>query len=168
MRKRHKPERAEVREAADATEVARRNFGNNSLEVERLRDELAKLRPTLNGYIELTVRGTAGRFEYEIYEVPPHDPNERGAVPKHGPVKTSDRESLNALLKRAKADPTAPLDVRVIVEPQVTLGVGPQWALEACAKGGYDTVKFTGYVFDGGFAQQPALSAKFSVEGVWR
>lgn len=165
MRDKHKLDSGEVRAATDDTDLARRNFGDNGQKIERLRDELAKLRVNSNGYIEVTVRGTAGKFEYEIYEVPPYDPNLFGTVPKFGPVRTSDTTALANLLKRTKADITAPLDVRVIVEPQVTMGTGPQGVLEACAKAGYDTVTFTGYVFGGGIAQQLNADEKGEVRG---
>lgn len=168
MRKKHKEHSGEVRAAADATELARRNFGDNGAKIERVRDELAKLRVNSNGYIEITVRGTAGKFEYEISEVPAHDPNERGTVPKYGPLKTSDTTTLANLFRRAKADVTAPLDVRVIVEPQVTMGIGPQAALEACAKAGYDTVKYTGYVFGGGLALELKPNETGHVKGYTR
>jgi RNA polymerase sigma factor (sigma-70 family) len=168
VRQKHKEDRAEVRASADATELARRNLSDNTLALEELLGTIATLQRRDTGYIEITVRGTAGKFEYEIYEVPPHDPNERGEVPKHGPVKTSDRESLAKFLARAKADHTAPLNVRVVAEPQVVLGVGPRWALEACAKAGHDTVTFTGYVFGGGLAQQLKPDEKGDVAGYTR
>jgi RNA polymerase sigma factor (sigma-70 family) len=165
VRQKHKEDRAEVRAAADATELARRNLSDNTLALEELLGTIATLQRRDTGYFEITVRGTAGKFEFEIFEVPPYDPKLRGVVPKLGPVKTSDRESLAKFLARAKADHTAPLNVRVVAEPQVVLGVGPRWALEACAQAGHDTVTFTGYVFGGDFAQQLKPDEKGDVKG---
>ncbi len=152
-------------ENAERDLVALKAAKRPEAKVERLRDELAKLRVNSNSYIEITVRGTAGKFEFVVYEILPHNPARSGEIPRLGPVVTSDRDALAKLLKRARADATAPLDVRVIVEPQVTMGVGPQWVLGACASAGHDTVTFTGYVFGGGFAQQLTATEKGDVAG---
>jgi RNA polymerase sigma factor (sigma-70 family) len=168
MRKKHDEHSGEVRAATAANELARRTFGDNGHKVELLRDQLAKLRQNSNGYIEITVRGTAGKFEFVVFEVLPHNPARSGEIPRLGPVVTSDRDALAKLLKRARADATAPLDLRVIVEPQVTMGVGPQWVLGACASAGHETVTFTGYVFGGGFAQQLQPTEKGDVKGYTR
>lgn len=167
-REKNKGESREVRDATKTAEVSGRNFAVAAMKVESLQAEIAALGALGNSYLEVTVRGTAGKFEFVVYEVLPHDPAKRGEIPRLGPVVTSDRDALALLLRRARADLNAPLEVRVIAEPQVTLGVGPRWALEACSKAGHPTVKFTGYVFGGGFAQELKPDEKGDVRGYTR
>lgn len=120
------------------------------------------------GYIELTITGTAGKFGYILYEVPPDDGKQRGLVRKFGPVTTGDSEMLAKLLTRAKADPTAPKVIRVIAQPQTAVGVGPSTALKACAAAGFEQVTFTGYVVAGGFTPELKPDAKGNVPGyIW-
>ena len=132
------------------------NLASATAKLKVKRERLAKLKGTAmktdTGYIELTIGGKAGEFEFVIREVPPNDPKEFGLQRVYGPVTTRDPEMLKRLLTRAKADPTGPQEVRVTADPQTTSGSGPVAALKACAAAGYKTVKYTGYVFGGGFA----------------
>ncbi len=120
------------------------------------------------GYIELTIAGKAGAFEFTITEVPAGDGKARGLQAKYGPVTTRDPAALAVLLARAKKDAGGPQEVRVIAQPQTVLGAGPVAALEACDKAGYKTVKFTGYVFGGGFATELKSDQKGEVRGYKR
>ncbi len=120
------------------------------------------------GYIELTIAGKAGAFEFTITEVPAGDGKARGLQAKYGPVTTRDPAALAVLLARAKKDAGGPQEVRVIAQPQTVLGAGPVAALEACDKAGYKTVKFTGYVFGGGFATELKADQKGEVRGYKR
>ncbi|AMV29644.1 ECF RNA polymerase sigma factor SigE [Gemmata sp. SH-PL17] len=123
---------------------------------------------TSGGYIELTIAGKAGAFEFTITEVPAGDGKARGLQAKYGPVTTRDPAALAVLLARAKKDAGGPQEVRVIAQPQTVLGAGPVAALEACDKAGYKTVKFTGYVFGGGFATELKSDQKGEVRGYKR
>ncbi|VTR91218.1 sigma-70 family rna polymerase sigma factor : RNA polymerase sigma factor, sigma-70 family OS=Singulisphaera acidiphila (strain ATCC BAA-1392 / DSM 18658 / VKM B-2454 / MOB10) GN=Sinac_0869 PE=4 SV=1: Sigma70_r2: Sigma70_r4_2 [Gemmata massiliana] len=120
------------------------------------------------GYIELTIAGKAGAFEFTITEVPAGDSKARRLQAKFGPVSTRDPAALAVLLARAKKDSGGPQEVRVIAQPQTVLGAGPVAALEACDKAGYKTVKFTGYVFGGGFATELKSDQKGEVRGYKR
>ena len=120
------------------------------------------------GYLELTVVSKAGAFEFTITEVPAGDGKARGLQAKFGPVTTRDPAALALLLARAKKDSAGPQEVRVIVQPQTVLGAGPVAALEACDKAGYKTVKYTGYVFGGGFATELKPDQKGDVRGYKR
>ncbi|MBM3982678.1 MAG: sigma-70 family RNA polymerase sigma factor [Planctomycetes bacterium] len=138
------------------------------LDVLNLQLAFLKRKRDNNGYIELTITGTAGKFSYVLYEVPHDDGKERGTVRKFGPVTTTDTDMLAKLLTRAKADATAPRAIRVIAQPQTSLGVGPRAALKACATAGYDTVTFTGYVVAGGFTPELKPDAKGEKPGyIW-
>lgn len=150
-------EAAIAQDRAKETAVRAALLREQAAELQRLKEELmkrgagaAKLDP--GGYIELTISGKAGEFEFVLREVPVHDINKGGSVPVYGPVTTRDPQMLAKLLARAKSDPTAPKDVRVIAQPQTVLGGGPSAALKAADAAGFKTVKFTGYVFQGGFA----------------
>ncbi|MBP3957778.1 sigma-70 family RNA polymerase sigma factor [Gemmata sp. G18] len=120
------------------------------------------------GYLELTVVSKAGAFEFTVTEVPAGDGKARGLQAKFGPVTTRDPAALALLLARAKKDSAGPQEVRVIVQPQTVLGAGPVAALEACDKAGYKTVKYTGYVFGGGFATELKPDQKGDVRGYKR
>ncbi len=140
--------------------------------LKEMRERLAKLKGTAmktdTGYIELTIGGKAGEFEFVIREFPPNDPKEFGVQRVYGPVTTRDPEMLKRLLTRAKADPTGPQEARVIVQPQTVFGMGPRAALKACDAAGYKTVAFTGYVFGGGFAVELKADQKGDVRGYKR
>ena len=134
---------------------------------------LAKLKKeaavNAKGYLELTVSGTTDALVFVIREVPASDPKVReyGKRPL-GPIRTGDPAALVVLLTRAKKDPNGPQEVRVIVQPQTTLGSGPAAAMEACDAAGYKTATFTGYVFGGGFAVELKFEQQGDVRGYKR
>jgi RNA polymerase sigma factor (sigma-70 family) len=72
---------------------------------------------------------------------------------------------LQKFLARAKADPTAPKELRVTIDPDATLTGWPVAALKACEAAGYTSVKFTGYVFGGGFPMPLKPDQKGEVGG---
>jgi RNA polymerase sigma factor (sigma-70 family) len=69
-----------------------------------------------------------------------------------GTVVTREPQMLTKLLVRTRADATAPKELRVVVQPTAVMTGWTTSALQACEKAGFAKVKFTGYVFGGGFA----------------
>jgi RNA polymerase sigma factor (sigma-70 family) len=81
---------------------------------------------------------------------------------------TQNGEKLARLLSRTKADPAGPAEIRVVVDPRVSLGWAPVAALKACDAAGYKTVKFTGYIPAGGFTRELKPDEKGDVPGYTR
>jgi RNA polymerase sigma factor (sigma-70 family) len=126
------------------------------LKVQRLREEAQALRAKRaeldrkveavrsGGYLELKVYGKDAWFEYSL--------SETGADGK--PVGTAivrEPAMLQKLLARARADPTAPKELRLVAEPNAKSGSYLLVSvLKACDAAGYRSIKFTGYIFAGG------------------
>ena len=109
------------------------------------------------GYLELTVTGKQGS-PYLLKET---DANGKAI----GTVATGEGAMLQRLLARAEKDATAPKEIRVIVEPAAVLTGHVVTTLKACDSAGIRSVKFTGYVFQGGFAAPLKADQKGDVAG---
>lgn len=106
------------------------------------------------GYLELTVRGTAPRYEFVLREFDAQG-KEIGTA-----VFDQNGAMLAKVLARTRADSTAPTELRILASPPTALGGGMWTVLKACDSAGYKTVKFTGYVVAGGFAEELKLDDK--------
>ena len=138
-------------------------------EVKALKDKLAKLKGAIvktdAGYLEVTISGKAGEYEFELKETDLTG-KELGTVVVRDT--TANAVMLAKLLTRAKADPTAPKELRMVAQPQTSHGLGSHAALRACDAAGYKTVKFTGYVIAGGFTPELKPDQKGDVLGYTR
>lgn len=106
------------------------------------------------GYLELIVRGTAPRSEFALREFDAQGKEVGTAVfDQNGAM-------LAKVLARTRADTTAPTELRILASPPTALGGGTWTALKACDAAGYKTVKFTGYIVAGGFAQELKIADK--------
>jgi hypothetical protein len=114
------------------------------------------------GYLELTVRGTAGQYEFALRELDAAGKEVVALVVKDA---TLNGAMLARVLARTKADPTAPAEMRVIAAPPTAQGIGQQAALKACDAAGYKTVKFTGYIMAGGFTRNLKQDDRGEVPG---
>jgi RNA polymerase sigma factor (sigma-70 family) len=161
----------EVNEAFRAYSNIVRKGEDNARQLIALKERLAALKAELakaegakltRGHLELTVGGKASDYVFELKET---DANGRviGIVTVRDT--SADVVMLGRLLARTKADPTAPTELRVVAQPQTSLGFGPRAALKASNTAGFKTVKFSGYVFGGGFAQEIQPDQKGDVPG---
>lgn len=117
--------------------------------------------PGPGAYLELKIYAKGDRYEYSLSET------DAGGKP-FGTAILREQAMLQKLLARAKADPTAPKELRVTVDPPASLTGFPVAALTACDAAGYKTVKFTGYVFGGGYATPLKPDQKGEVGGYKR
>ncbi len=112
-------------------------------------------------YLELTVHGKQAFFQYSIKET---DANGK----EIGRTITQEPAMLMKLLARAKADATAPKELRVVVDPTVALTGHPSVAFKVCDAAGFKTIKFTGYIPQGNFLGELKPDQKGEVKGYKR
>jgi RNA polymerase sigma factor (sigma-70 family) len=103
--------------------------------------ELKVIRGKSVGYLELTLHGKAREFEFTLRETD-------AAGKDIGTVVVREPAMLTKLLSRAKNDPAAPKQLRVIADPSIggTNGYQFLFGLKACESAGFNTITFTGYV----------------------
>lgn len=77
-------------------------------------------------------------------------------------------DGLAQYLKRLRATPNTPRDLRVVFENDVPIGGFPQIALKSCLDAGFDTIRFTGYMPFGGFIPLLKPGADGEAEGYKR
>jgi RNA polymerase sigma factor (sigma-70 family) len=164
-------EEAQLRkEYADLTDKAD-NIARQKVKIQQAMDELRKKREELGkqpaatasaaGYMELTVHGKQGWFEYSIKET---DANGKEV----GSVIIREPEMLLRVLTRTKNDPTAPKELRLIVDPSRALTGYPTIALKACDASGFQTIRFTGYIPQGNFLAELPHDQKGEAKGYKR
>ena len=115
-------------------------------------------------YVELRISGNTNEPVFTVREMAAVDP-QGGARRLCGPVTTRDPEMLAKLLARAKNDPTGPQHVVIIAQSETVRGRGPASTLKACDAAGYKTVKYDGYVFQGGMTAPLKPDQKGAVSG---
>jgi len=129
----------------------------------RLMAKIMRVFPESNtGHLELIVRGSATKYEFALQETDGNG-KEVGTVVVDGTA--SGGTMLAKLLARTKADPLVPKELRVVASPSTALSGGPIAALSACDAAGYAKVKFTGYIFAGGFSIPLKADQKGEVPG---
>jgi hypothetical protein len=150
--------RADPKEAQKnlaALQQAKRDAEEVGKKLKTAKDTLATLKleaaKQSRGYLDLTISGKTDEYVLELKETDASD-KVVGTVTLRDT--SADAGMLTRLLLRTKADPNSPLQVRIVAQPQTALGYGPRAALKACKAAGYKTVKFTGYVYTGGFARE--------------
>jgi len=165
LRERWETSEAEAQKLKNDAELAARRYELLAAERKAIDDavqELVKRRAALmknqpaaaaktGGYLELRISGTAAMYQFSLQEFD-------AAGKEIGTVAFTDSMKhpamLAKVLARTRTDSTAPTEVRVLASPPTALGGGPVAALKACDAAGYKTIKFTGYVVAGGFAQE--------------
>lgn len=105
-------------------------------------------RPSASGartgaYLELKIYAKGDRYEYSLSET------DAGGK-SFGTAILREQAMLQKLLARTHADPTAPKELRVVAEPNSKLAGYLVPVCKACDAAGYQSIKFTGYIFGGG------------------